>query len=90
MDSNDLLLPGGRELLGALVVASKAVDPALHKNKPEFGVLVLPVPLQMLPNRHRLLDEEVQVLGDFWCQTYTCPSKHEDTTNHKIRNMNTP
>ena len=65
MGSNDLLLPGGRELLGALVVASKTVDPALHNNKPEFGVLVLPVPLQMLPNRHRLLDEEVQVLGDF-------------------------
>jgi len=79
----DLLLPGWRELLGALVVTGKAVDPALNKNEPEFGVLVLPVPLQMLPNCHRLLDEEVQVLRDFWCQTYTSPSKHEYTTNHK-------
>jgi len=60
----DLLLPGGRELLGALVVTGKAVDPALNKNEPEFGVLVLPVPLQMLPNRHRLLDQEVKVLRD--------------------------
>lgn len=64
MGSSDLLLPGGRELLGALVVAGKAVDPALNENEPEFGILVLPVPLQMLPNRHCLLDEEVQVLRD--------------------------
>jgi hypothetical protein len=51
------------------------VDPALNKDKPEFGVLILPVPLQMLPNRHCLLDEEVQVLWDFRSQSYTSTSK---------------
>jgi hypothetical protein len=64
----DLLLPGRWELLGALIVASKAVDPALNKNEPEFGVLVLPVPLQMLPDCHRLLDQEVKVLRDLRSQ----------------------
>ena len=70
MGASDLLLPGGRELLGALVVAGEAVDPALHKDEPELGVLVLPVPLQVLPYRHRLLDQEVQVLRDLRRQPY--------------------
>jgi hypothetical protein len=39
--SENLLLPGGRELLGALVVASQAVDTALDQNQAELGVLVL-------------------------------------------------
>lgn len=68
LEVSDLLLPGGRELLGALVVASEAVDPALHKDEPELRVLVLPVPLQVLPYRHRLLDQKVEVLRDLWCQ----------------------
>ena len=71
MGSSDLLLPGGWKLLCALVVAGQAVDPALNKNEPEFGVFVLPVPLKVLPYRHRLLDEEVQVLWYFWRQPYT-------------------
>ena len=72
----DLLLPGWRELLGALVVTGKAVDPALNKNEPEFGVLVLPIPLQMLPNRHRLLDQEVKVLRDLRREPYDSASTH--------------
>jgi hypothetical protein len=63
-----LLLPDRRKLLGALVVAGKAVDPALNKNEPEFGVLVLAVPLQMLPNSYRLLNKVVKVLWDLRCQ----------------------
>ncbi|PWA72121.1 wall-associated kinase family protein [Artemisia annua] len=50
------------ELLGLLVVSSKMVDPVFKKNQPEFGVLVLPVPLQMLPDSHSLLDEVIQIL----------------------------
>lgn len=68
LEVSDLLLPGGWELLGALVVASEAVDPALHKDESELRVLVLPVPLQVLPYRHRLLDQKVEVLRDLWCQ----------------------
>ena len=70
MGSSDLLLPCGWKLLCALVVASKAVDSALNKNEPEFGVFVLPVPLKVLPYRHCLLDEKVQILWDFWRQPY--------------------
>jgi len=81
----DLLLPGGRELLGALVVAGKAVDPALNKNKPEFGVLVLPVPLQMLPNRHSLLNQEVEILRDLRRQPYTRTS---DASAHHTSKTN--
>ena len=51
------------------------MDPALDKNEPEFGVLVLPVPLKMLPNGNSLLDQKVQVLWDFRGQAYT-PKKN--------------
>ena len=40
------------------------MDPALNENQPVFGVLVLPVLLKVLPDRHRLLDQMVQVLWD--------------------------
>jgi len=45
-----LLLPDWWEFLGLLVITSKTVDSALHKNQPELGVLILSVPFQMLPN----------------------------------------
>jgi len=44
-------------------IPAKTVDPGLDQNEPELGVLVLPVPLQMLADGHGLLDEEVHVLG---------------------------
>jgi hypothetical protein len=69
--SENLLLPGGRELLGALVVASQAVDTALNQNQAELGVLVLAIPLQMLAHRDGLLDQVVQILGDLRAQTCT-------------------
>lgn len=63
-----LLLPDRWELLSLLVVASKPVDPALHKNQPELGVLILPVPLQMLTDRDSLLDQMVQILRNLRCK----------------------
>ncbi len=42
---------------------AQTVDPGLDENEPELGVLVLPVPLQMLADGDGLLDEEVHVLG---------------------------
>ena len=36
----------------------------LDQNKPELGITVLPVPLQVLANGHSLLDQAVQVLRD--------------------------
>lgn len=61
----DLLFPDRWQLLGLLVVASKPVNPALHKNEPEFGIFILPVPLQMLPDGNCFLDEVIQILRDF-------------------------
>ena len=57
-----LLLPGGRKLLGTLVVASETVDTALNENQTELGVAVLSVALQVLSHGHSLLDQEVHVL----------------------------
>ncbi len=42
---------------------AQTVNPGLDENEPELGVLVLPVPLQMLADGDGLLDEEVHVLG---------------------------
>lgn len=56
-----LLLPDGRELLGPLIVAGKAVDPALYQDQPELGILVFSIPLEVLPDCHRLLDQVVQI-----------------------------
>jgi len=61
------------------------VDPALNKNEPEFRVLVLPVPLKMLPNRHRLLNEEVEILRDLRRQPYTHTSDSINTPHFRRR-----
>ena len=44
-------------------VPAQTMDPGLDQNQPELGILVLPVPLQVLADGHGLLDEEVHVLG---------------------------
>lgn len=63
------IFPDRWKLLCLLVVASKSVNPALHKDQPKLGILVLPVPLQMLPNSNSFLNEVVEVLGDFRSKT---------------------
>ena len=40
------------------------MDSALNKNEPELSILVLPVPLQMLPDGDCLLDQVVDVLRE--------------------------
>ena len=40
------------------------VNPRLHENEPELGILVLPVPLQVLADRDGLLDKKVDVLRE--------------------------
>lgn len=69
-----LIFPDGRELLGLLVVTGKSVDPALNQNQPKLRVLVLSVPLQMLTDGNSLLDQMVQILRNFRCQTWKRPS----------------
>ena len=47
-----------------LHIPGESVDPALDKNESELRVLILPVPLEMLPDGHCLLDQVVAVLGE--------------------------
>ena len=42
------------------------MDPALNQNEPELGISVLPVPLEVLPDRDRLLDQMVAVFWQLW------------------------
>jgi len=60
-----LVLPVGCELTHGLVVAGQPVDAALHENETELGVAVLPVAVQVLAHGHGLLDQLVQILGNF-------------------------
>jgi len=63
-DARYVLLPVGRQLVCALVVASQTVDAALDQNQAELGVLVLAELLQVLADGDGLLDQVVQVLRD--------------------------
>ena len=40
----------------------QAMNTALHQDEAELGVLILAVLVQVLADRHRLLDQEVEVL----------------------------
>lgn len=65
-----LLLPDWWKLLGLLVVASKTVDPALNKNQPKLGILIFPVPFQMLADSNCFLDQVVQILRNLRSKTF--------------------
>ena len=45
------------------------MDPGLNENEPELGIPILAVPLEMLPDAHRLLDEVVNVLRNVGGET---------------------
>ena len=66
----DLLFPVRSQLASLLVVATQPVHTGLDQDKPELGIAVLPVPLQVLAHGHSLLDEAVQVLRQLRGQTY--------------------
>lgn len=72
----DVLLPGRRKLLSALVVTSETVNTALDHNQAELGVTVLSVALEMLADGDGLLDEEVHILGQRGSQSYKSPTNH--------------
>ncbi len=56
------LSPVGRKLADFLVVATQPVNTGFDQDKAELRVLILPVALQMLADRHSLLDQAVKVL----------------------------
>lgn len=64
-DTKNLLFPHRWELLCFLVIAGKTMDSALDQDQPEFGILVFPVPLEMLSDGNGFLNQMVQILGDF-------------------------
>lgn len=67
---HERLFPVSSDLASALVVAGEPVDPALDQDEAELGVLVLPVPLKMLADRHGLLDKAVEILRDLRGKLY--------------------
>ncbi len=46
------------------------MDPRLDQNQPELRVLVLAIAFQVLSYVHRLLDQEVEIFGDFGRQSF--------------------
>ncbi len=79
-----LVLPGGRELLGGSVVASQSVNSALDEDESELAVLILSVSLQVLPNVDSLLDEVVEVLGNFGSETVLLQDSENLVTSNTL------
>ena len=52
------------------------MDPALDEDKPEFGILIFSVGLQVLANGDRLFDEVPKVLRDGRSQSYPQTKRH--------------
>ena len=59
------------------------MDARLDENQPEFAVLVLAVPLQMLPDRDGFLDEVVQILRDVGLQAHRLHDPQDLVAVHK-------
>merc|ERR1719386_639522 len=58
------ILEGCWECLDTLVVASQTVDTAFAENEPKLRILILAIAIEMLANRHSLLDEMIEIFGD--------------------------
>jgi hypothetical protein len=59
------VLPGGGENGLGLVIARQAVDTRLNQNETKLGVSIVAVLLQMAAHAHSLLDQMVQIFGQF-------------------------
>lgn len=79
-----LVLPVRRQDGNGSVVSSQSVDSRLDQNQSELGVLVLSVSLQVLSDRDRLLDQEVQVLWDLWSQTVGFQDSQDLVTGNNL------
>ena len=71
--SGRLVLEVGCHLARLLVIARQPVHAGLDQDQPELGVVVLPVPLQMLAHGHGLLDQAVEVLRKLRIHTCVIP-----------------
>lgn len=59
--SGCILFPGWRQNTNSFVVSAKTMNPGLNENESEFGVFVLAVSLQVLPDGDSLI--KCQLLG---------------------------
>lgn len=83
------ILPVGRDTLRSFVIASDAMDSAFNKDKSEFRILVLTIAVQMFTHRHSLLDEHVQVLGQFRGKALRLENTQDLVTCHSFDLGNT-
>ena len=67
--SSTLILPVSRQLPGSPVIPSQTMNTTLNQNQSKLGILILPIPLQMLPDQDSLLNQHIQILWDIRCQT---------------------
>jgi len=60
------------------------VDSALDKDESEFAVLVLLVALQVLADRHGLLDQHVQILGNLGGEASLLEDAKDLVASHRL------
>lgn len=63
----DILFPLVGQALGATVVTGKPVDTRFNEDKSVFGILILAALLEVASDVHGLLDQAINILGDFRC-----------------------
>jgi hypothetical protein len=65
-----IILKCGCNLLLGLIITSKTMNAGLDKDKPELGIAILSVRLEVLADGNRLFDEVPKVLRDGWAKSY--------------------
>ena len=81
-----VVLPVWSKNTACLVVASKAVDARLDKNKTVLAIDIMLSVLKVLANVCSLLDEVVEFLWESWCKTISLKDAENfnacDSTDH--------
>ncbi|GET92071.1 40S ribosomal protein S13, putative [Leishmania tarentolae] len=84
-----LILPGGRQLLDALVVAGQAVDAGLNQDEAVLGIAILGVAFEVLAHLGGALHQEVQILRDLRGEAVVLEDAQDLTTGHVLHLGNT-
>lgn len=64
------VFPVGCNALSSFVIPCQTMDSTFNENQTEFGILILPVAIEMFTNRDGFLDKHVKVFGKLWSQTF--------------------
>lgn len=73
-------------MTSSLVVTGKTVDSGFDQNKTEFGITILAVAFHVLSDGNSLLDEVVQIFGDFRAKTVSLQDT-EDLVTGDVLNL---